>query len=131
MRSMIPRRALAAVIVVWALVTWGGRIGLLSGGEPVSSWVRIVGSLVVALAAGWALWRPGRLTSTIVWVYASVTALVWVTSVFSVWTTAHELAFRLVHTVLAAVSLTVATLAVRAVTRSRSGRPEPTPSPSV
>lgn len=96
----------------WALLTWGGRVGLLTGSEasdPVT-WLRVGGSL---LAAGLGVWGLLRARTGGVWVYAVVTAAVWVTSLISVWTTPNTVGFRAVHTLLAAVSGGLAVAAVR------------------
>lgn len=104
----MSHRRLAVLVAVWALVTWGGRIGLLQGGAGWLDWTRIVGSLAVAATATALLWR-GR-WSPVLWVYSGFTTLIWVTSLVSVWSGDHPLGFRLVHSVLAAASLALAGL---------------------
>ncbi len=112
----MSHRLLGVLILLWAAITWGGRIGLLVGSDPVAV-ARIVISIVVALAAGYVLIRRhsegrGRL---VLWTYSLVTAAIWFTSLASVWTNDNPVGFRLVHTALAAVSLALASVvAVRA-----------------
>lgn len=114
---MIPRRALGVVIAVWALSSWGGRVGLLTGPESADPvvWLRIVGSLGTAAIAGWALWRSTAWLGLAAWLYAVTAGSVWVTSLVSVWTDRDAGAgFRIVHTALALVSLSLALLTVLA-----------------
>ena len=75
---MIPRRALGVVIIAWALVTWGGRIGLLTGPESADPtvWFRIVGSLATAGAAGAALLVGHRWMRSAAWAYAATTTTI-------------------------------------------------------
>ena len=91
-------------------------MGLLTGpesGDPVV-WLRIVGSLGTAAIAGWALFASASWLPPAAWLYAVTAGAVWSTSLFSVWTDpAAGPGFRLVHTALAAVSLSLASLAVR------------------
>jgi hypothetical protein len=101
-------RRLAVLIAVWALVTWGGRIGLLQEGAGWLDWTRIAGSLAVAATAAALLWRGRR--SPVLWVYSGFTALIWVTSLVSVWSGEHSVGFRLVHSALAGGSLLLAGL---------------------
>lgn len=107
--------------MLWAAVTWGGRIGLLTGPEADDpwTWIRVLGSLVVAAGAGVALFRPVPGSRMLLGVYAVVTTAVWGTSLVSVWTTDHETAFRVVHTVLALVSFALAAAAASAALNRR------------
>jgi len=106
----MSNRLLAALIGVWAAVTWGTRINLLTDPESAdpTTWLRVGASIVAAVGAVVGLLRVGRRSRALVATYAAVTAIVWVGSLFSVWTTEHPLGFRLVHTALAAVSLVLA-----------------------
>lgn len=98
------------LIGLWAAVTWGGRVNLLADPEAAdpATWLRVGASLVAAAGAVFGLVRVGRRSRALVATYVAVTAFVWVGSLVSVWTTAHDLGFRLVHTALAAVSLALA-----------------------
>ncbi|NNC75076.1 MAG: hypothetical protein HKN93_06140 [Acidimicrobiia bacterium] len=108
-----------ALAGVWTLLIWGSRVRLLTGDEAAKTdvWIRIITSLVLgaavlamallARADGPARWGVG-----VVWAFAGWMALVWVSSAFNVFVNEHSSAFRIVHTVLAVVSigLAVATL---------------------
>jgi hypothetical protein len=94
---------LAIAMAVWTLLAWGGRIGLLVGGEGVGSWVRIGGSILIGLFAAATLVAP-RLESirrpTLV-VFALFTVVLWTRSMYVNWTGSGSLPFKLVHTGLA------------------------------
>lgn len=118
---MIARRTLAVVIAAWALITWGGRVGLLVGGEGVWAWVRIAGSLVVAAAATHALWRSTTALRANIAVYTGFTFVVWSMSAVSVLSDpSSTAAFKAVHVVLATVSIVIAVVAWNVAVR-RSG----------
>lgn len=108
MTLIMSHRRLAVLVAVWALVTWGGRIGLLREGADWLDWTRIAGSLAVAAMATVALWRGRR--SQVLWVYGGFTTLIWVTSLVSVWSADHPVGFKLLHSALAAGSLMLAGL---------------------
>lgn len=113
----MSRRTLAIVIGVWALVTWGGRINLLTDPEAAdpTTWLRVGASLAAAAGAVVGLLRVGRLSRSLVATYVAVTAFVWVASLVSVWSSEHPLGFRLVHTGLAVVSLGLAGVASQTI----------------
>ena len=131
---MIAHRALAALIGVWALITWGGRIGLLSGDETVLAKARIAVSLLAAAAAVIGLLMDRWWTKPTVGLYVGVTLAVWVTSIVSVvGDPAPSGAFNAVHLALAGVSIALAAGAWRVVFKRsepeaerRSGAPTPT-----
>lgn len=128
----MSRRTLGWAIAIWATITWGGRIGLLTGPEADDpwTWIRVLGSLAAAAGATYALLRPSSGSRALLVVYAGVTVAVWSTSVVSVWITDHETAFRVVHTVLAAVSLALAAAAAReAFMRVPPSTPSAVPGP--
>ncbi len=108
MPLIMSHRRLAVLVAVWALVTWGGRIGLMQEGAGWLDWFRIAGSLAVAATATTLLWRGRR--SPVLWVYSGFTTLIWVTSLVLVWSAEHPVGFRLVHSALAAGSLMLAGL---------------------
>lgn len=117
---MIPHARLAAVIGVWAAVTWGGRIGLLAGDETFVSKARIAVSLAVALLAVVAILTRATWVPYAVGLYSGTNLLVWSTSVVSVLgDPSSSVAFKLVHLVLAAVSIGIAATAwVLVISRS-------------
>ena len=97
------RVALGTSIVVWTLVAWGGRIGLLTSGEGLGAWLRIGGSIAIGLLAAVALAVP-RLENArkpVLVVFAVFTAAVWTRSLVVNWAGDGSLPFKLVHTVLA------------------------------
>lgn len=112
-------RRLAISIAAWTLLAWGGRIGLLVGGEGLASWLRIGGSLLIGLFAAVTLVVP-RLEpvrrATLV-AFAVFTALLWARSLYVNWTGSGSLPFKTVHTVLALGFFALALWAV-AVARS-------------
>ena len=96
-------RPLAISIAAWTLLAWGGRIGLLVGGEGLASWLRIGGSLLIGLFAAATLVAP-RLESArrpTLLVFAVFTVLLWARSLYVNWTGSGSLPFKMVHTVLA------------------------------
>jgi hypothetical protein len=125
---------LAALIAAWAVITWGGRIGLLVGDESLIAKARIGISLAAAAVAvaGLLLRRSWRKPA--VGTYVVVTIAVWLTSVVSVVSDpASSPAFKAVHLVLAAVSIAVAATAWKLVFRrseSEPARPSEAPSPT-
>ncbi|HEY5650689.1 MAG TPA: hypothetical protein VIW46_04510 [Acidimicrobiia bacterium] len=115
---MISQVRLAALIGLWAVITWGGRIGLLAGDETLLAKARIGVSLGVALVAVVGLVARSRWVRIGVALYTVVTVLVWSTSVVSVTGDAgSSTQFKLVHLALAAVSIAIAALAWMSVVR--------------
>lgn len=107
------RWILAAGIVAWTAVAWGGRIGLLVGGEDLWAWVRIGGSIGLAMAAGAALLlaSSSRWTAWLLAVFAGWTVVIWSRSLVVNWLGSGSLPFKLVHTVLATGFFVLAWLA--------------------
>ena len=101
---------LAAAIVVWTAIAWGGRIGLLTGGENLWAWARIAGSIAIALIAGAALvFRlPSRWRNRTLVVFVAWTIFLWSRSLVVNWIGSGSLSFKLVHTVLGAGFLALA-----------------------
>lgn len=120
-RLAADRRIVAGVVVVWAALTWGTRIGLLTDAEAADpvTWLRVGGSLATAaLAAGGLLSGRSRWGLPAVLPYALWAVGTWATSLVAVWADPHPLSFRLVHTALAATSWMVAVAAMRVVGQS-------------
>lgn len=124
--TAVGRRAnrvvIAVAIVVWTIVAWGGRIGLLTEGESAWAWIRVGGSAAVGVLAAFAVvaeigerWRAGLLALFVVW-----TSVLWVRSLIVNWAGDGSLAFKLVHTVLAAGFFTLAWFAWTAVRSAES-----------
>ena len=97
------RVALAAAIALWTLVAWSGRIGLLTSGEGLGAWLRIGGSLLVALLAAATLVIPRLepIRKTALVVFAVFTVLLWARSLIVTWLGDGSLPFKMVHSVLA------------------------------
>lgn len=101
-------------------MVWGNRIGLLTGAEraDATSWLRIGGSLAFAvtlLLAAMVMYRSGRRIRwylPLAWFYLGFQLLVWLPSLARVLPGTESVAFKLVHAVLATVSLTIAAVAL-------------------
>lgn len=120
---MISRRTLGWIILAYTLLSWGGRIGLLTDADAADawSWVRIGGSFAVGILT-WACLVSGRLVRPAAFGFAGFTAVVWTRSLVTVWTDpANTLGFNLVHTALAALWVVLAVLAVRVGQATGSG----------
>jgi hypothetical protein len=93
----------------WTVVVWATRIPLLEPDATVSDWIRIGIGLLTGFAVGAVGLRypsvPARGRAWINVGFAFVMVFLWLPSLLSVWTTDHQLAFRLVHTTLAAASM--------------------------
>lgn len=111
---MISRRTLGWIIGAWTLISWGGRIGLLTDADAAdfASWARIGGSIVIGLATA-VCFIAGRFQRPMSVVFALWTVFVWVRSLVTVWTEPNSLAFQLVHTALAVVWFALAVGAVK------------------
>lgn len=100
----MSNRVLAVLVAAWTLVSWGGRIGLLTTPEASDPWtlLRIGGSLGIGLAtAGLLAWSPGR-ANWLRWMFVAWTVVLWGRSLVVTWIDPPSIAFGLVHTVLAA-----------------------------
>lgn len=114
---MLSRPVLALLIAAWTLLSWGGRIRLLTGAEQADpgNWIRIGGSLLVgALAAVALLLFPRSVGERwLLTLFAAWTTAIWVRSLVTVWLGEQSPAFKAVHTALALGYLVLAYLAVR------------------
>lgn len=102
---MLSRTILAIAIAAWTLLSWGGRIRLLTEAEQdVGNWLRIGGSLLLGAAAVAVLLvaEGGGLERWILTLFAAWSTVLWLRSLISVWTGDQSMAFKVVHTVLAA-----------------------------
>jgi hypothetical protein len=98
---------------LWTFITWGNRIGLLTGDEASDpwTWIRVGGSLLFGLAlAGVALtlWRGWPFSSWMARIFVGFGILmlvIWLRSAFSVLGDDESVAFKVVHIVLAAISI--------------------------
>lgn len=117
---------LAAGVLSWTGIAWGGRIGLLTDSEGWTDLLRIGGSLLIGLVTAVALAVPSlRLRSApLFYLFSIWTAGLWLRSMVVTWTGSGSLPFKLVHTILAAGFFGLAYLVWR-VARSREGEGEP------
>lgn len=114
---MPSRIVLALAIAAWTLITWGGRIRLLTDADQssIGNWTRIGGSIVVGLVAAavlvWA--HDGALERWALTVFAVWSSIIWLRSLLSVWAGEQSLAFKVVHTVLATGFFLLSFFAIR------------------
>ena len=98
---------------VWTFIAWGNRIGLLTGNEASEpwTWIRVGGSLLLGaalLVVAIALLRRRpftRMMGVVFIVFGILMVVVWGRSAISVLTDDESLAFKLVHLVLAVISI--------------------------
>lgn len=111
---MISRRTTGLIILLWTLVSWGSRVGLLTGTDAADagSWFRIGGSLFIGLLTAGAFFSS-RGVRPLGWVFAVWTTAVWTRSSVTVWAEPNTTSFRLVHTGLAIVWCLLVVLAIR------------------
>lgn len=108
-------------VAVWTAVAWGGRVGLLAVGDDLFDILRIVGSVLIGFAAALVLVVPrfSVLRRTVLWVFVAWSVSIWARSIVVNWTEGGTLAFKLVHTVLAAGFFALAWLVFAYLRRSR------------
>jgi hypothetical protein len=122
----MPRRRLPASIAlaVWSLMVWTTRIRNIWTDDAMSTgeqWARTALALsftALALAVGHAVYHRSTWLRQAVWALAGWTTAVWVVRAVGIALAEHDGAFIAVHVALAAVSITLAGLAVREVARS-------------
>ncbi len=132
------RHRAAAALVAWTFLVWTTRIANiwrdadLDTGERWGRTLLAVSFTVLAIAAAVALWRRlGQATVVAVGALAAWTIAVWVVRGIGILAADHDLGFKVVHTVLAVVSIVLAVLAwreTRRETRREAARPA-TPAP--
>jgi cobalamin synthase len=124
---MSRRLPLTLALCAWTLLVWTTRVGNIWGDDDLTTgekWGRTGLALsftVLAVAALVAVLRRAPWRGTAVKALAGWTIGVWVVRSFGIATGDHEGAFIAVHLVLAAVSITLAVLAVREVGRASVG----------
>lgn len=119
------RRPFALALVAWTFFVWTTRIAniwrdsALDGGEKLGRTGLALSFTVLAIAVLGALWRRHeRATSLAVAGLAAWSVAVWVVRDGRILFADHDLAFKVVHTVLAVVSIVLAVLAWREDRRS-------------
>jgi hypothetical protein len=127
------RHRAAAALVGWTFLVWTTRIANiwrdadLDTGERWGRTLLAVSFTVLAIAAAVALWRRlGQATVVAVGALAAWTIAVWVVRGIGILAADHDLGFKVVHTVLAVVSIVLAVLAWRGTrreTRREAARP--------
>jgi hypothetical protein len=126
-------------LVAWSLFVWTTRIrniwgdDTLSTSEQVTSTALALSFTVLALIALVTVLRPparGRVATLAVDALSAWTVAVWAVRVPAILLDDHGAAFKVVHTVLAVVSVALAALAVREVRRQGRAAEELADGPS-
>ncbi|MDY7101225.1 MAG: hypothetical protein S0880_08560 [Actinomycetota bacterium] len=120
------------VLVAWTLFVWVGRVRNILADDALEGWGR-VGRLALAtsfvvlgaatLVALLSPSRRGRVLDALVIALASWTTLVWVVRGAGIVYADHDLGFKVVHVVLAVVSIAVSGWAVQSRRRSTPDGP--------
>ena len=121
----MPTRRLPATIAlaVWSLLVWTTRIrniwtdDALSTGEQWGRTALALSFTGLALAVGHAVYHRSPWLRSVVLALAGWTVAVWVVRSVGIATADHEGAFIAVHLVLAVISIALAALATREVSR--------------
>jgi hypothetical protein len=129
---MSSRRLPATIaLAVWSLLIWTTRLrniwtdDELSTGEQWGRTALALSFTVLALAVGHAVYHRATWLQPVVRTLAGWTIVVWVVRSIGIATADHDGAFIVVHLVLAAISVTLAALAVREVGAPVSAAPRP------
>ena len=124
------RRPFALALVAWTLFVWTTRIaniwrdGALDGGEKLGRTGLALSLTLLALAVVATLWRRvERAALVAVGGLAAWSVVVWVVRDARILVADHEVGFKVVHTVLAVVSITLAALAWREARRAAASSP--------
>lgn len=89
--------------MVWTLIAWGGRVGLLAVGDDWFDWTRIIGSVLIGVVTAIVLLAP-RLrewSQPVLYVFSIWTVLIWTRSMIVNWAGSGTIGFKMVHTLLA------------------------------
>lgn len=107
---MVNTRVLSVLVLAWTLLSWGGRIGLLTDAEATDpgDLLRIGGSLLLGWTTGAVLWWAPRRLREVRWLFVAWTVALWTRSLVVTWMDPPSIAFGLVHTVLAVGWFTLA-----------------------
>jgi hypothetical protein len=131
------RRPFALALVAWTLFVWTTRIAniwrdeALDGGEKVGRTGLALSFTLLALAVVVTLWRRAERAALVaVGGLAAWSVVVWVVRDARIVAADHEVGFKVVHTVLAVVSIALAALAWREARRVAAVSPASAPDPS-
>jgi hypothetical protein len=120
------RRPFALTLVAWTFFVWTTRIGNiwrdadLDTGEKVGRTGLALSFTLLALAVVGALWRGSARTRLVaVGALAAWSTAVWIVRDARILVADHEVGFKVVHTVLAVVSIVLSVLAWREARRAR------------
>lgn len=129
------RRPFALALVAWTLFVWTTRIAniwrdeALEVGEKVGRTGLALSFTLLALAVVVTLWRRRpRAALAAVGGLAGWSVVVWVVRDARILVADHEVGFKVVHTVLAVVSIALAALAWREARRAAASAVPPAPS---
>ena len=119
------RRPFALALVAWTFFVWTTRIGNiwrdadLDTGEKVGRTGLALSFTLLALAVVGALWRGSARTRLVaVGALAAWSTAVWIVRDARILVADHEVGFKVVHTVLAVVSIVLSVLAWREARRA-------------
>jgi hypothetical protein len=128
------RRPLALALVAWTFFVWTTRIAniwrdeALDGGEKLGRTGLALSFTLLAVAVVVTLWRRAERASLLaVGALAAWSVTVWVVRDLRILVADHDAAFKVVHTVLALVSITLAVLAWREARRLPATTPATAP----
>ena len=119
---------IAAGVLLWTGVAWGGRIGLLTDGDGWSDLLRVGGSLLFGLLTAIAVAVPSlrSRSAPLFYLFSIWTVGLWLRSMVVNWSGTGSLPFKLVHTFLA-LGFLILVVSVwgfaRELTEKREGRP--------
>lgn len=124
------RRPFASALVAWTFFVWTTRIAniwrdaALDGGEKVGRTALALSFTVLAVAVVVTLWRRAdRAATAAIGALAGWSVAVWVVRTVRILAADHDAGFKVVHAVLAVVSIVLAALARREARRSGSSGP--------
>jgi hypothetical protein len=119
------RRPFALTLVAWTFFVWTTRIGNiwrdadLDTGEKVGRTGLALSFTLLALAVVGALWRGSARTRLVaVGALAAWSTAVWIVRDARILVADHEVGFKVVHTVLAVVSIVLSVIACREARRA-------------
>jgi hypothetical protein len=128
------RRPFALALVAWTFFVWTTRTAniwrdsALDGGEKLGRTGLALSFTLLAIAVVVTSWRRARQASLVaLGALAGWSVAVWVVRDVRILLADHDAAFKVVHTVLAVVSIVLAVLAWREARPADTGAPRPAP----